>query len=138
MNERLTVKTHKNAEGGTFDQEQTKVDLKSPDADVRRKAVRALCPCHAGWEIFQQNLDLVARLLKDPSPCVRADARHVFQDAGEMQSEGLPTNPREMFNEMLRTKRASRFRPDAPTTVERRPRPHERRAPRQRARCTRA
>lgn len=89
------------------------MELKSPDAQVRASAVRSLCPCHAGWEVFEQNIGLIEQLKKDPCEDVRASALHVFEDAGEMQSGGYPTNPREMTNEMLRTKRASRFRPDA-------------------------
>ena len=57
-------------------------------------------------------MDVVARLKKDPNPMVRARALHIFEDAGEMQSEGYPTHRRQVSNEMLRTKRMSRFRPD--------------------------
>ncbi len=93
-----------------LDLERVLLDLQSPDETVRAKAVRSLCPCHAGWQLFEQHLDLVARLKKDPSPVVRANALHVFEDAGEMQSGGYPTNPREVTNDMLRRKRQARFR----------------------------
>ena len=96
----------------TVDLERLLVSLQSPDEAIRAKAVRSLCPCRAGWQLFEQHMDIVARLKKDPSPAVRSHALHVFEDAGEMQSNGLPTNPREATNDMLRKKRASRFRPD--------------------------
>ena len=91
------------------DEEQLLRGLQSPDAAVRARATRSLCPCHAGWEIFEQRFDLVELLKKDASPEVRANALHVFEDATEMQSEGYPTHPREVTDEMLRTRRASRF-----------------------------
>jgi hypothetical protein len=93
-----------------IDREQLLQDIQSPDEQVRARAVRSLCPCHAGWEVFETHLDVVSRLTKDPDREVRKNALHVFEDAGEMESGGYPTNPREATNEMLRRKRASRFR----------------------------
>ena len=61
------------------------------------------------------------KLTKDPSPVVRAAALHVFEDAAQMQSDGLPTNPREARNELLRTRRNSRFARDADELPNRRP-----------------
>jgi hypothetical protein len=87
-------------------------DLQSSDEAVREKAVGLLCPCHAGWEMFERHMDVVARLKKDPSRRVRARALHVFEDAAEMQSSGYPTHRREAVDVMLRQKRRSRFRPD--------------------------
>ena len=87
-------------------------DIESPDETVRASAVRSLCPCRSGWEFFEAYLPLIRQLQKDSSPLVRASALHLFEDADEMETEGLPTNPREVHNEMLRTKRASRFRRD--------------------------
>jgi hypothetical protein len=87
-------------------------DIESPDETVRASAVRTLCPCRSGWDYFEANLPLIRQLQKDASPLVRASALHLFEDADEMQTEGLPTNPREVHNEMLRTKRASRFARD--------------------------
>ncbi len=87
-------------------------DIESPDENVRAAAVRSLCPCRSGWEPFEKNLPLIRQLQHDPSLLVRANALHLFEDADEMQTEGCPTNPRELTNEMLRTKRASRFRRD--------------------------
>ncbi len=93
--------------------EKLMTDICSPDEKVRARAVRSLCPCHAGWQAFEENIRIVDQLKKDPSPTVRANALHVFEDAGEMMSEGYPTNPRETTNEMLHTKRVSRFRRDS-------------------------
>lgn len=87
-------------------------DIESPDEAVRAAAVRSLCPCRSGWKLFEAHLPLIRQLQKDSSPLVRASALHLFEDADEMQTEGLPTHPREVHNEMLRTKRASRFRCD--------------------------
>jgi hypothetical protein len=61
-------------------------DLQSPDEVVRGDAVRSLCPCHAGWEAFEQNVSIVFRSLRDRSRVVRAHALHVFEDAARMQS----------------------------------------------------
>jgi hypothetical protein len=100
-----------------LDPEQLRSELRSSDENVRARAVRALCPCHAGWKPFEQNLELVSQLQKDASPIVRAAALHVFEDAAEIQSSGYPTNPREVSNEMIRKKRASRF-PLEPEEIE--------------------
>lgn len=105
-------KNKQHAASTTVDLECLLVNLQSPDEAVRAKAVRSLCPCRAGWQLFERHMDIVARLKKDPSLAVRTHALHVFEDAGEMQSSGLPTNPREITNDMLRKKRASRFQPD--------------------------
>lgn len=61
-------------------------DSQSPDEVVRGDFARALCPCHAGWELFEQHVGVVFRLLRDPSHVVRAHALHVFEDAARMQS----------------------------------------------------
>ena len=60
-------------------------DTKASDADVRGEGVRGFCPCHAGWEVFEQNIRVVLRGLRDPNRKERADARHVFDDAARMQ-----------------------------------------------------
>jgi len=106
------MKKNKNDACAPLDLDQLLLDLRSPDENIRGRAVRLLCPCHAGWTLFEQHIDLVNQLKKDPSPTVRAHALHVFQDAVEMQSNAYPTHPREVRDEMLRTHRASRFRPD--------------------------
>ena len=59
-------------------------DMQSPDEVVRGDVARGLCPCHAGWEVFEQHVSLAFRLLRDPSHVVRAHALHVFEDAARM------------------------------------------------------
>jgi hypothetical protein len=59
-------------------------DAQSPDEVVRGNVARGLCPCHAGWEVFERHVGLVFRLLRDPSHVVRAHALHVFEDAAQM------------------------------------------------------
>jgi len=95
-------------------------DLHSPEDATRAQTIRRICPCRMGWEAFQQSMAIVARLKKDPSPLVRRAALHVFQDAFEMQSSGLPTTPQEITNEMAARKRRLRWRPEedeGPATV---------------------
>ena len=65
------------------DLDQVIRDVQSPDSDVRARAVRSLCPCRNGWQIFENHLHLVDALRKDPDPIVRANALHVFEDAAE-------------------------------------------------------
>lgn len=60
-------------------------NVQAADEATRAQAVRDLCPCRIGWEGFQREMDVVARLAKDRSPEVRRQALHVFQDAYEMQ-----------------------------------------------------
>jgi hypothetical protein len=55
--------------------------LRSVDEDVRVKAVHQVCPCRAGFLVYEQFRGEVRRLQKDPSPRVRAAALHVEQDA---------------------------------------------------------
>jgi hypothetical protein len=72
--------------GATSITERLDRDFQSPDEVVRGDAVRSLCPCHAGWEAFEQNVSIVFRSLRDRSRVVRAHALHVFEDAARMQS----------------------------------------------------
>lgn len=61
-------------------------NLNASDEVVRADAVRRFCPCHAGWELFEQQVDVLSRLLRDPSDVVRRNVLHVFEDANEMHS----------------------------------------------------
>ena len=106
------MRKKKHANCATVDSMRLLSDLESSNEAVRLKALGSLCPCRAGWEIFERHMDVVVRLKKDPDPRVRARALHIFEDAGEMQSSGYPTHRREVFDEMLRKKRRSRVRPD--------------------------
>ena len=88
-------------------------DLQSPDAEARAEAVRAFCPCHAGWEAFESHVGEVLRALRDPSRAVRAEALHVFQDAAKMRTESdlsYYEADEEDGRGRLGEKRAQRFR----------------------------
>lgn len=106
----MSKKKHANC--AAVDPMRLLADLESSNEAVRLKALGSLCPCRGGWEIFERHMDVVVRLKKDPNPRVRARALHIFEDAGEMQSSAYPTHRRQVFDEMLRKKRRSRFRPD--------------------------
>ena len=108
----MSKKKHTNC-AAAVDPLQLLADLESANEAVRFKALGSLCPCRSGWEVFERHMDLVTRLKKDPDPKVRARALHIFEDADDMQSESYPTHRRQVTNEMLRTKRSSRFPVDA-------------------------
>jgi hypothetical protein len=55
--------------------------LRSADEDVRVKALHRVCPCGAGFLVYERFRGEVRRLQKDPSRRVRAAALHVEQDA---------------------------------------------------------
>jgi hypothetical protein len=41
------------------DRELLLSDLELPDELVRARAVGSLCPCHKGWELFEQYVNIV-------------------------------------------------------------------------------
>ncbi len=92
------------------DVERQLPDLQSPDEEARGDAVRGLCPCHAGWEAFEEHVGDVLRMLKDPSRGVRAHALHVFEDAARMQIAADLSYHLEPGEERIGEKRAQRFR----------------------------
>jgi hypothetical protein len=55
--------------------------LRSADEDVRVRALHRVCPCGAGFLVYERFRGEVRRLQKDPSPRVRAAALRVEQDA---------------------------------------------------------
>jgi len=55
--------------------------LRAPDEEARVKALHRVCPCGAGFGVYERFRGEVKRLQKDPSPRVRAAALHVEQDA---------------------------------------------------------
>jgi hypothetical protein len=59
--------------------------LRSPDEQARVEALHAICPCAAGYQLYEQLRGEVRRLQKDPSPRVRAVALHVEEDAGRIE-----------------------------------------------------
>jgi len=61
-------------------------EMQSPDEMTRVRAVREICPCRMSWEVFDRLRQAAKRLQKDPSPLVRANARHIEQDAREVAS----------------------------------------------------
>lgn len=95
-------------------------ELQSPDETIRAKAVRSLCPCHAGWELFEQHIGVVSQLEKDSSPAVRAHALHVLEDAIKMHSVGDPSYRIQIAEERVRKKRISPFRPEEVELMEKR------------------
>jgi len=95
-----------------FDDGHHALEIGSPDAEVRGSAVRGLCPCHAGWEVFESHVGDVLRAFRDSSRGVRAGALHVFEDAARMQHACEFEHDVQEAEELLRRKRASRFRPE--------------------------
>lgn len=85
-------------------------NLNVSDEAVRGDAVRYLCPCHAGWELFEEHVGVLNRLLKDPSDVVRRHALHVFEDAARMQSRGDLEYCVEADEEKIGEKRTSCYR----------------------------
>jgi len=59
-------------------------EMRSPDEQVRARAVRQVCPCRLPWEVFSEVRTEAKRLQHDPSPLVRAQAQHVEEDAREL------------------------------------------------------
>jgi hypothetical protein len=102
------------------DPERLISELQSSDETIRAKAVRSLCPCHAGWELFERHIGIVSQLEKDCSPAVRAHALHVLEDAIKMHSVGDPSYRIQLAEGMVRKKRVSRFRPEEAELVEKR------------------
>lgn len=100
--------------------------LQASDEMVRGDAVRSLCPCHVGWELFEQYVPVLIRRSKDPSHIVRAHALHVFEDAVRMQSASDIKYYVEPGEERICEKRACHFRPIEKRLEARRIRKHER------------
>ena len=59
-------------------------DIRAPDESVPGDAVGELCPCHVGWEPFEQHVSAVLRHLRDGDRVVRAHALHVYDDASRI------------------------------------------------------
>jgi hypothetical protein len=55
--------------------------LRAPDDEVRVKALHRVCPCGAGFLLYERFRGEVKRRQKDPNPRVRAAALHAEQDA---------------------------------------------------------
>jgi hypothetical protein len=61
-------------------------EMQSPDEEVRAHAVEQLCPCRVPWDTLHQLRKAAQWLQRDPSPMVRANARHVEEDAREIEA----------------------------------------------------
>jgi hypothetical protein len=59
--------------------------LRSSDEQARIRALHSVCPCSAGFQLYEQLRDEVRQLQRDPGPRVRATALHVEQDAGRIE-----------------------------------------------------
>jgi hypothetical protein len=105
-----------------FDLARIVSEARSTDEALRASAARSLCPCRIGWDGFEQGMEVVARLRKDPSPRVRRQALHVFEDASGMQAD-----------ESRKEERDSLAAPE--TDAEKRARQRERHAKREPARA---
>ena len=60
--------------------------LHSADPRARVKALHSICPCAAGFPLYERFRSEVKRLQKDPDPDVRAAALHVERDACEIET----------------------------------------------------
>ncbi len=69
------------------DLERVLAGLHSPDEAIRAQAVRSLCPCRAGYAIYECYAGEVKRLQKDPSELVRKAALHVEEDAFRLEQK---------------------------------------------------
>lgn len=83
---RVIERQPERARAATIPPERLMNDLKAPDETTRARAVRSVCPCRLEWEMFQETMETLEGLTKDPSPHVRAQALHVFEDAYGMQA----------------------------------------------------
>ena len=60
--------------------------LRSSNARARVRALNCICPCSAGFQLYERFRSEVKRLQKDPDPGVRAGALHVERDACEIET----------------------------------------------------
>ena len=104
------VMVKKRARWATPDIRRLVADLQVSDEVVRGDTVRSLCPCHAGWEVFEQHVGVVLRKLRDSSHVVPADALHVFEDAARMLATEDLQYYLEAGEERIGEKRAQGFR----------------------------
>ncbi len=68
------------------DIQSIRAGMSSEDEETRAKAVLAVCPCRMSWEIFHEFRKAAKRLQQDVSPVVRANARHIEEDARKVAS----------------------------------------------------
>jgi hypothetical protein len=111
MRRKKKAAAHMKAVAQAFDEALFASRKCSPEEAERGDAVRSLCPCHVGWEVFEGHVVEVLHALKDRSRGVRAGALHVLGDAARMQHVGEIDYYVQEAEERLRRKRSSRFRP---------------------------
>ena len=111
MRRKKKAAAHMKAVAQAFDEGAHVSQMCSPDEEERGGAVRSLCPCHVGWEVFESHVGEVLGALKDRSREVRAQALHVLEDAARMRQVGELDYYLQAAEERLRGNRASRFRP---------------------------
>ena len=68
------------------DHDAVLAQLRSPNARARVSALHSICPCGAGFPLYERFRSEVKRLQKDPDPDVRAAALHVEHDACEIET----------------------------------------------------
>jgi hypothetical protein len=98
------------------DVERLLAEMQSPDEHTRAQAVRQVCPCRLPWDIFNQLRKAAQRLQHDPSPLVRAHARHVEEDAREIAAlealrERLAESDEHLEAAVRRPRRRGQHRP---------------------------
>ena len=111
MRRKKKAAAHMKVLAQAFDEGRYASRVCSPDEEERGEAVRSLCPCHVGWEVFEGHVGEVLHALKDSSRGVRAGALHVLGDAARMHHKGEIDYYVQEAEELLCRKRASHFRP---------------------------
>ncbi|HZO89882.1 MAG TPA: hypothetical protein VFB38_16250 [Chthonomonadaceae bacterium] len=91
--------------------ERILADMQSDDEVTRAKAVRQICPCRMPWEVFYRLRQAAKRLQKDPSPMVRAHARHIEEDAREVASLESLSERLQEFQDTHEVKQEGTYRP---------------------------
>jgi hypothetical protein len=107
------VERHRARPFSEADLQRLLADIESPDELTRMRAVRDICPCRMPWEVFDRLRRAAKGLQKDPSPLVRANARHVEEDARHVASvESLSERYQEYqeVEEERQAEEARRFR----------------------------
>lgn len=61
-------------------------DIRVPDESVPGDEVCELCPCHVGWEKFEENVSAVLHHLRAGTRVVKAQALHVYDDASRIEA----------------------------------------------------
>src|SRR5947208_1307713 len=75
------IRSKRKACARSTDTNALRAQLRSTDELVRLRAPHRICPCGAGFSLFEQLSDELRRLQKDPSLNVHRMALHVEEDA---------------------------------------------------------